>query len=72
MDLTDLDITSLVVVYGPMILMLAWFAWRLERVLTRLAREMHLNSVAIIRLLEKHDPAEASALSKELYQDKGC
>ena len=48
--------------------MLVWFMFRLEKMLGKLAREIHLNSMAIIRLLQSQDPDAAKDLSKELYR----
>lgn len=67
----EIQIAELLAAYGPMGVMLAWFAWRLERLLGRLAKEINLNSRSIIRLLERHDPEGARELSKELYHING-
>lgn len=69
MELAELNITTLVAVYGPMIIILLWFMFRLERVLNRLIREINLNSRATLRLLERKDRHAATDLSKELYDD---
>ena len=47
---------------------LVWFMFRLEKVLGKLTRQIRLNSMAIIRLVERHDPEAAQELSKELYR----
>ncbi len=67
----ELDLTTLLVVYGPMGAMLAWFGWRLERTLERLRRSNELMARAILRWLERVDAQEASQLSKELYRING-
>ncbi len=45
---------------------LLWFMLRLERILNRFERTVHLMSRAVIRLLERRDPELASGLSKAL------
>ena len=47
-------------------IVLLWFMLRLERILGRLDKSLHLMARAIIRLLERRDPAGASGLSKDL------
>lgn len=62
---------TLLVVYGPMGVVLAWFMWRMERLLRRFTRAVNLMAIAIIRQLEKDDPSAASELSKQLYHING-
>ena len=52
-------------------LLLVWFMFRLERILRRFDKTVQLVARAIIRLLERTDPEEASALSKALYRANG-
>ncbi len=48
--------------------LLVWFMFRLERILSRFDTTVQLAARAVIRLLERADPDEASALSKALYR----
>ena len=48
--------------------MLLWFMFRLERVLSRFDKTVQMVARAVIRLLERTDPDEASTLSKALYR----
>ena len=48
--------------------LLVWFMFRLERILNRFDKTVELVARAIIRLLERTDPEEASELSKALYR----
>ena len=52
-------------------IMLLWFMFRLERILNRFEKSVQLMARAIIRLLERHDPEAASALSKSLSKSNG-
>ncbi|MCH7745796.1 MAG: hypothetical protein IIC84_06970 [Chloroflexi bacterium] len=52
-------------------IMLLWFMFRLERILNRFEKSVQLMARAIIRLLERHDPEAASALSKSLSNSNG-
>ena len=47
-------------------IVLAWFMFRLERILTRLDRTVQLAARAMIRTLERADPDQASALNRAL------
>ena len=51
--------------------MLLWFMFRLERILNRFERSVQLMARAVIRLLERRDPEEASSLSKALSKTSG-
>ena len=51
--------------------MLLWFMFRLERILVRFERSVQLMARAVIRLLERRDPEEASNLSKALSKTNG-
>lgn len=51
--------------------MLLWFMFRLERILVRFERSVQLMARAVIRLLERRDPEEASRLSKALSKTNG-
>lgn len=51
--------------------LLVWFMFRLERILSRFDKTVQLVARAVIRLLERTDPDEASALSKALYRADG-
>ena len=51
--------------------MLLWFMFRLERILVRFERSVQLMARAVIRLLERRDPEEASRLSKALSKTSG-
>ena len=51
--------------------LLLWFMFRLERILNRFDKTVELVARAIIRLLERTDPEEASELSKALYRTDG-
>ena len=52
-------------------MILVWFMFRLERILTRFDKSVQLMTRAIIRLLERHDPDMASSLSKALSEANG-
>jgi hypothetical protein len=49
-------------------ILLVWFMFRLERILTRFDKTVQLVARAIIRLLEREDPGAASRISKALYK----
>ena len=51
--------------------LLVWFMFRLERVLNRFDKTVELVARAIIQLLERTDPEEASELSKALHRADG-
>lgn len=51
--------------------LLVWFMFRLERILNRFDKTVELVARAIIRLLERTDPEEASELSKALHRANG-
>ena len=51
--------------------MLAWFMFRLERILSRFDRTVNLMARALIRLLERHDSKAAADLSNELLRVNG-
>lgn len=51
--------------------LLLWFMFRLERILNRFERSVQLMARAVIRLLERRDPEEASSLSKALSKTNG-
>ena len=51
--------------------LLVWFMFRLERILNRFDKTVELVARAIIRLLERNDPEEASKLSKALHRANG-
>ena len=51
--------------------LLVWFMFRMERILRRFDKSVQLVARAIIRLLERADPDEATALSKALYRANG-
>ena len=52
-------------------ILLVWFMFRLERILSRFDKTVQLVARAVIRLLERSDPEEASVLSKGLYRANG-
>ena len=66
----DLDLTPFINAGVPGIL-LAWFMFRLERILNRFDKTVALAARAVIRLLEREDPGEASRLSKALSRTNG-
>lgn len=66
----EIDLTPFLNAGIPGIL-LVWFMFRLERILSRFDKTVQLVARAIIRLLERADPDEASALSKALYLSDG-
>lgn len=66
----EIDLTPFLNAGIPGVL-LVWFMFRLERILGRFDKTVQLVSRAIIRLLERADPEEASALSKALYRVNG-
>lgn len=51
--------------------LLVWFMFRLERILLRFDKTVQLVARAIIRLLERADPDEASELSRALHRANG-
>ena len=66
----DIDLTPFLNAGIPGVL-LVWFMFRLERILSRFDKTVQLVARAVIRLLERTDPEEASALSKALYRANG-
>ena len=66
----DIDLTPFLNAGIPGLL-LAWFMIRLERILNRFDKSVELMARAVIRLLERTDPDEASALSKALHKASG-
>ena len=52
-------------------IVLLWFMFRLERILSRFDKTVQLMARATIRLLERHDPETASSLSKALSRANG-
>ena len=52
-------------------ILLVWFMFRLERILTRLDKSLQLMIRAFIRLLERNDPDLATGLSKALSRANG-
>ena len=66
----ELDLTRIVDAGVPGVV-LVWFMFRLERILSRFDKTVQLVARAIIRLLERTDPEEASALSKALHRANG-
>ena len=62
----EIDLTPFLNAGIPGIL-LVWFMFRLERMLLRFDRTVQLVARAMIRLLERTDPDEASAMSKALH-----
>ncbi len=61
----EFDLTPFVNAGIPGI-MLVWFMFRLERMLRAQTKALNQLSLAIFRLLERTDPAEARRLSKEM------
>ena len=51
--------------------LLVWFMFRLERILNRCDKTVELVARAIIRLLGRTDPEEASELSKAFHRAGG-
>ena len=51
--------------------LLMWFMFRLERMLVRFEKTLHLMARATLRMLDRRDPETASDLSKELYRVSG-
>ena len=68
--MNDFDFQSLANL-GVAGVMLVWFMFRLERILTRSDRTVNLMARALIRLLERHDATAANDLSNELQQVNG-
>jgi len=66
----DIDLTPFLIAGIPGLL-LAWFMFRLERILNRFDKAVQLMARATIRLLERADPEAASSLSKALYREDG-
>jgi hypothetical protein len=66
----EIDVTPFVNAGIPGVL-LVWFMFRLERILRRFDKTVQLVARATIRLLERTNPKEASALSKALYRSNG-
>ena len=52
-------------------ILLLWFMFRLERMLVRLEKTMHLMARATLRMLDRSDRESATDLSKELYRVTG-
>ena len=67
----EIDLTQLLNAGVPGVL-LVWFMFRLERILTRFDKTVELAARAVIRLLERTDPEEATALSKALHRVDGA
>ena len=51
--------------------LLMWFMFRLERLLTRLDKTIYLMARATLRMLDRQDADMATDLSKELYRVSG-
>ena len=51
--------------------LLMWFMFRLERMLVRLDKTLHLMARATLRMLDRSDSKTATELSKELYRVSG-
>ena len=51
--------------------LLMWFMFRLERLLTRLDKTIFLMARATLRMLDRQDADMAKDLSKELYRVSG-
>lgn len=66
----EIDLTPFLNLGVPGIL-LVWFMFRLERILRRFDKTVQLVARAIIRLLERTDPDQASAMSKALHRVNG-
>lgn len=66
----EIDLTPFLNAGIPGVL-LVWFMFRLERILSRFDKTVQLVARAIIRLVERADPEEASTLSKSLYRTNG-
>ena len=66
----DIDVTPFINAGIPGVL-LVWFMFRLERILSRFDKTVQLVARAIIRLLERSDPDEAAVLSEALYRANG-
>ena len=66
----EIDLTPFLNAGIPGVL-LVWFMFRLERILSRFDKTVQLVARAIIRLLERTDPEEASELSKALHRADG-
>ena len=66
----QIDLTPFLNAGIPGILLL-WFMFRLERILSRFDKTVQLMTRAIIRLLEREDPDLASDLSKALSRANG-
>ena len=52
-------------------MILVWFMFRLERILTQFDKSVQLMTRVIIRLLERHNPDMASSLSQSLSDANG-
>lgn len=50
---------------------LLWFMFRIERILTRFDKTVQLMARATLRLLERRDSEMATQLSKDLYRISG-
>ena len=66
----EIDITPYLNAGVPGIV-LAWFMFRLERILNRFDKTVQLMARAVIRLLEREDAELASSLSKALSRANG-
>ena len=66
----DVDLAPFINAGVPGIL-LAWFMFRLERILNRFDKTIALAARAIIRLLEREEPEAASRLSKAMSRMNG-
>ena len=66
----EIDVTRILDA-GVTGVLLVWFMFRLERILVRFDKTVQLAARAVIRLLERNDPEEASALSKALHRANG-
>ncbi len=66
----EVDLTPFLNAGIPGVL-LVWFMFRLERILSRFDKTVQLMARAVIRLLERADPDEASELSRALHGNNG-
>ncbi|MDA1347621.1 MAG: hypothetical protein O3A47_01955 [Chloroflexi bacterium] len=66
----EIDLTPFLNAGIPGVLLL-WFMFRLERLLSRFDKTVQLLARAVIRLLEREHPDMASGLSKSLSHSNG-
>lgn len=71
MSFETLDLAAILTQHGPLMVVLLWFMFRLERILGRFDKHIQLIGRAMLRQLERDNPKAAEELSKDIYRVNG-